>query len=153
MSKALQIYTMLSKLPYGNRIASKAVTLKAPYFSTIKPVITSLKPGSCTIEMRERRSIHNHIGTVHAIAMCNLCELTMGLALEATIPSDLRWIAKGMSVRYLKKGKGKLTGTSLVDKNALQPGDVDIPVEITNLAGETVADVKITVYISQRLSS
>lgn len=153
MSKALQIYTMLSKFPYGKRIASRAVTFKAPYFSTIKPLITSLKPGECIIEMKERRSIHNHLGTVHAIAMCNLCELTMGMALEATIPSDLRWIPKGMSVRYLKKGKGKLTGKSMVDESSLQPGDVDIPVEITNTAGETVADVKITVYISQRRSS
>jgi len=40
-----------------------------------------------------------------------------------------------------------------MDGNSLQPGDVDIPVEITNTAGETVADVKITAYISQRRSS
>ena len=150
MSKALQIYTALSKFPFGKHIFSKAVTFNAPYFSTIKPFISSLKPGTCTIEMKERRRVHNHIGTVHAIAMCNLCELTMGMALEATIPSDLRWIPKAMSVRYLKKGKGRLTGTSQVDGAAIKPGDVDIPVVITNTAGETVADVKITVYISLR---
>jgi acyl-coenzyme A thioesterase PaaI-like protein len=153
MSKALQAYIALSKFPFGKHIFSKAVTFNAPYFSTIRPVITSLKPGLCTIEMKERRRIHNHIGTVHAIAMCNLCELTMGLALEATIPSDLRWIPKGMSVRYLKKGKGKLTGKSLVDRVSLKPGDVDIPIEIINTSGETVADAVITVYISERRPS
>lgn len=153
MSKALQVYTALSKFPFGKHIFSKAVTLNAPYFSTIKPVITSLKPGSCTIEMKERRRVHNHIGTIHAIAMCNLCELAMGLALEATIPAGLRWIPKGMSVRYLKKAKGKLAGTSVVDRDAIQPGDVEIPIEITNATGEMVADATITVYISERRSS
>jgi acyl-coenzyme A thioesterase PaaI-like protein len=153
MSRALQVYSALSKFPFGKHIFSKAVSFNAPYFSTIKPVITSLKPGLCSIEMKERRRVHNHLGTVHAIAMCNLCELTMGMALEATIPPDLRWIPKGMSVRYLKKAKGKLTGKSLVDRESLKPGDIDIPIEVINTSGEIVADAVITVYISERRSS
>ena len=47
--------------------------------------------------------MHNHIGTVHAIALCNGLEAAMGALAEATIPSDKRWIPKGMEVAYTAK--------------------------------------------------
>lgn len=48
--------------------------------------------------MPQRWSVQNHIKTVHAIAVCNLIEMTMGLIAEATIPSHLRWLPMGMDV-------------------------------------------------------
>jgi acyl-coenzyme A thioesterase PaaI-like protein len=126
------------------------VTGKAPYFATIKPIITELGPGACTIEMKDRRSIHNHLGTIHAIAMCNLCELTMGMALHPSMPGELRWIAKGMNVRYLKKATGTLIGNCSIDIQKLKPGDLNIPISIKDTAGDIVADATITVYISAR---
>jgi hypothetical protein len=65
--------------------------------------------------MKQRWSVQNHIKTVHAIAVCNLVEMNMGLVAEATIPDNLRWIPKGMDVQYLKKATGKLIATTDVD--------------------------------------
>ena len=48
------------------------------------------------------------IGTVHAIALCNLAEFVGGLTCEVSIPRDMRWIPKGMDVRYLKKAVGRM---------------------------------------------
>lgn len=50
----------------------------------------------------------NHIGTVHAIAMCNMAELAGGTMTEVTVPSTHRWIPKGMTVEYLKRQKQTL---------------------------------------------
>jgi acyl-coenzyme A thioesterase PaaI-like protein len=150
MIDIINVYKKLSRLPLGRRLAGKLVTGKAPYFSTINPIITDLEPGTCTIEMKDRRSIHNHLGTIHAIAMCNLCELTMGMALHPSMPENLRWIAKGMRVRYLKKATGTLKGTCTVDVHNLKPGDMNIPISIKDAEGDTVVDATITVYISTR---
>lgn len=150
MIDIISVYKRLSGIPLGKQLVGKLISGKAPYFSTIKPIITELEPGACTIEMKDRRSVHNHLGTIHAIAMCNLCELTMGMALHPSMPEDLRWIAKGMNVRYLKKATGTLRGTCTVDIHHLKPGDLDIPISIEDAAGDIVAAATITVYISSR---
>ena len=84
------MFRQLSRIPFGKLIYSKLVNYYAPYTGTIRAVVTNLVPGLCTTEMKDRRSIQNHFKTVHAIALCNLCEMTMGLMVDATIPQPLR---------------------------------------------------------------
>lgn len=67
-----------------------------------------LEPGRCEIEISDRRRVHNHIGTVHAIAWCNLAELGAGMMAEVTVPRSMRWISKGMSVDYPAKARGRM---------------------------------------------
>ena len=55
--------------------------------------------------MRKRRAVQNHIGTVHAIAMCNLAEMAAGTLTEISIPASMRWLPKGMQVQYLRKAE------------------------------------------------
>jgi hypothetical protein len=45
----------------------------------------------------------HHLGTLHAIAMCNGAELTAGLTTDVSIPAGRRWIPIEMNVRYLAK--------------------------------------------------
>jgi uncharacterized protein (TIGR00369 family) len=150
MPTTLQVYNRLSKLPFGNRIFTRMLTLRVPYFSTIYPYIAELRPGYCRVEMKERRSIHNHISTIHAGALCNLCELTGGLAVEVTVPAELRWLPREMTVQYIKKAKGKLTAISSFEPATLIPGDIKIPVEITDESGDPVLKASITFYLSRR---
>jgi len=96
--------------------------------------------------------VHNHIGTVHAIAMCNAAELAGGLATDVTIAPDQRWIPKGMSVRYLKKARGTLTATARVEA---PPADAPAQeahalVEVRDAANEVVFDADITMWVSPR---
>ena len=126
------------------------LTLRVPYFSTIYPYIAELRPGFCRVEMKERRSIHNHIRTIHAGALCNLCELTGGLAVEVTVPPDLRWLPKEMTVHYIQKAKGKLTAVSEFDSAIIAPGDIPVPVNIFNESGDAVLKASIAFYFSQR---
>ena len=40
----------------------------------------------CVVSAPKWFGIHNHIGTFHAIAACNLAEVAMGMLMEATTP-------------------------------------------------------------------
>ena len=131
-----------------NVLFNRCVSLKAPYFLNLRALVNELRPGYTSVSVNQRWALQNHIKTVHAIAVCNLVEMTMGLTAEASIPAHLRWLPKGMDVRYLKKATGKLTATCNIDENTFfilekYPGDVKMPVEVRNAEGVlvTTADV------------
>lgn len=140
---------------FGKWMFSKAVCRKAPYFGTIKPKITQLKPGVCRATIRNRKAIHNHIGTVHAIAQCNLAELCAGVMTDATIDHKThRWIPKGMSVQYLAKAETDLHAVAQIEyPRAWQDKEeLVVPVEVFNTAGEKVFHADINMYISAKRS-
>jgi len=146
---AYAAYQKVTKWPLGHRIFSKVLCRFVPYFRTIHPQVLEMRPGYCSVEMKERKALHNHLGTIHAIAMCNLCEIAMGMVAEATVVPPLRWIPKGINVQYLKKGKGKLTASCEVDPKLIKPGDIDFPVQAKDKQGDIVIKGVIPVYITE----
>src|SRR5690606_40371017 len=88
-----------------------------------------LRPGYAEVTFAKRREVLNHIGTVHAIALCNAAELAAGSMTDASIPAGYRWIPRGMTVEYLAKAKGDVR--TVADGSAIdwsQTGDVKVPV-------------------------
>lgn len=117
---------------------------------------------SCSIlahvTMNQRWAVQNHIKTVHAIAVCNLVEMTMGIVAESTIPSHLRWLPMGMDISYLKKATGKLHGTANIDPENFftlpqYPGEVKVPVEVKNSEGVVVTRAEVCRYSNLYLRS
>jgi acyl-coenzyme A thioesterase PaaI-like protein len=153
MSNTLALYQRYTKWPFGKHLISAALGMRAPYFSTIHPLILELAPGLCRVEIKDLRSIRNHFGTIHAGAMCTLSELVGGLAVDASLPKDLRWIPKEMTVRYLKKAKGTLTAFCSFEPGILVPGDIPISLQIMDSSGENVLDATILFYISEQKST
>jgi acyl-coenzyme A thioesterase PaaI-like protein len=51
------------------------------------------------------------LNSIHAIALGNLGEMATGLALMNALPDNARGILVELSVRYLKKARGRLTGS------------------------------------------
>ena len=151
-SIALKMFRKIGGSGPGRWLFSRIICWKAPYFGSIAPRIEVLEPGRCVVRLRQRRSIQNHIGTVHAIAMCNAAELAGGMVTEVTIPDSMRWIPKGMSVRYLKKALGVLHATARVgtvsDTSVAQ--DLHAIVEVRNAADQIVFDADITMWLSPR---
>jgi acyl-coenzyme A thioesterase PaaI-like protein len=153
MSSTLDLYKRFARYPLGSVLFSRALAFRAPYFSTIHPHITGLRPGYCRVEIKDRRSIRNHLRSIHAGALCTLSELTGGLAVEATLPSNLRWIPREMTVKYFKKARGNLVAECSVDPSIFVPGDVEVPLEITDGMGDTVLEAVIVFYVSERKSA
>jgi uncharacterized protein (TIGR00369 family) len=153
MSRALEAWSRLEKLPFGRFLFSRFVCFKAPYFASISPRFEELRPGFARVSMRKRRAVTNHIGTVHAIAMCNLAELAAGTMTEVSIPRAMRWLPKGMQVEYLRKAQGDVEATAQVD--AVSEGaarDVPVTVDIRERGGEMVCRAVITMWVSPRPS-
>lgn len=153
MNRTLSLYQRLIKIPLGKIIFSVGLTFRAPYFGSIRPLVAELHPGYCRVKIKDRRSVRNHIGSINAGAMCTLSELTGGLAVDAIIPSNLRWIPKEMSVEYVKKAKGTITGICEFNPDILVPGDVRLPLEIKDESGDTVLRAIILFLISERPES
>jgi uncharacterized protein (TIGR00369 family) len=153
MSRALEAWAKMEKLPLGRYLFSRFVCFKAPYFASISPRFEELRPGFARVSMRKRRAVTNHIGTVHAIAMCNLAELAAGTMTEVSIPRAMRWLPKGMQVEYLRKAEDDVEATARVDEVAEGAArDVPVTVDIRDRAGETVCRAVITMWVSPRRS-
>ena len=151
MNRVLALQAKLSKFPFGQRLFSMAVARMAPYFTTIKPYIEEVRPNYIRVSMRKRRAVHNHLQTVHAIAMCNLCEFAGGICMEASIPKHRRWIPVGMTVKYLAKAKTDLVAEcdlSKVDWNTTEEVACDIDVKDT--ADKVVMHALIRMKVSDR---
>jgi acyl-coenzyme A thioesterase PaaI-like protein len=151
MNKALWGYNKLRGLPFGKYIFSRIICIMAPYFGTIKPRFVELRPGYCEITMKKRRGVQNHLKSVHAIAMCNLCELAGGTALEVTLPASMRWIPRGMQVEYIKMAKSDLTGICIIPENAITGiGNLPVTVRVTDKSGTEVMKAVINMHITER---
>lgn len=150
-SSILSYWRRLSTRTGGRWLFSRAVCLRAPYFATISPRVERLEPGYCEAGLSKRRRLHNHIGTVHAIAMCNLAELAAGLMAEATVRPAWRWIPKGMTVAYQSKAGTDLMARARPAEGAtLADGtDYDVAVSIVDTREVEVMHATITLWITR----
>ena len=150
-TQTLQIYQRLTAWPGGKWLFSLGVCFTAPYFATIRPRVLELSAERSRWAMRKRRRVHNHIGTVHALAMGNLCEIAAGTLIECAIKPGQRWIPKGMDIRYLAKAQ-----TDLVAEATLAPeyqgatGNLPVEVDVQDTHGQNVVHATIFMYVSEK---
>ena len=151
MSKSALLLLRFKKLPFGLWLFSRFVCLKAPYFSSIHPIFTLLEPGKGEAVIKKRRAIQNHIGSIHAIAMANLCELVAGTTLEITLPSTHRWIPKSMKIDYLAKANSDVLAKTTIAINSFpESGSINVAVEVLDKAQTRVVTAEIEMYVSRR---
>jgi acyl-coenzyme A thioesterase PaaI-like protein len=144
MSQMLQMYKQAGPVQFSAMIGQVA-----PYFASIAPQFVELRTGYAEITFAKRREVLNHIGTVHAIALCNAAELVAGTMTDASIPSGCRWIPRGMTVEYLAKADGDIRAVadgSALDWTAL--GDIKVPV-MAYAGDKAVLRAEITMYVSR----
>jgi acyl-coenzyme A thioesterase PaaI-like protein len=135
MSQVLRLWQKTSGLPVigpvvGTRLFSFAFAQRAPYFGTIHPRFTEIRPNYAELVIPKRRGVHNHLRTVHAIALCNGLEAAMGALAEVTIPSDKRWIPKGMDIAYTAKATSDIVCSAETDPEQWTSDHPDLPVRV-----------------------
>jgi acyl-coenzyme A thioesterase PaaI-like protein len=148
----IALWNTTRKLPMGERIFSRAFAFKAPYFATIRPRFTVIEPDRAELVIQDRRRVHNHLGTVHAIALCNGLEAAMGALAEASIPSNRRWIPKGMEVSYTAKAAGDITCVAETDREQWTDGRNDVAVRVRGVdqQGTVVVEGEIRLWVTDR---
>lgn len=150
MNKVLNIFKNITKYPFGHKIFSMIVARKAPYFSTIKPLVTTLKPNYCECLIKKHKRVENHIQTVHVIAICNGLEMAMGIMAEASIPKHLRWIPKGMNVNYVAKANSNIRCIATLEPEQWKTGDLLVPVKALDENDVVVVSGEIRLWITEK---
>lgn len=97
--------------------------------------------------MQDRPWLRNPFGSVHAIALANIGELTSGLCLMSAMQQIPR---KGIPVRidtvYYRKARGIITGNCTISLHHLATASSELVVEtiITDSKGLEVAKTSVT---------
>lgn len=151
MASTLDLYRRITRLPGGERIFSRLFAAKAPYFGTVRPRVTAMRPHYGEVQIPKRRRVLNHIGTVHAIAVCNGLEAAMGLLAEATVPPGHRWLPKGMEVEYLAKSTSDLVCRAQTsDADWAGAPEVPVAVSASREDGTVVVSGTIRLWVTPR---
>ncbi len=145
-----KLYGALEGLPLGRAVASRLYRTAAPYFLTVPVALDHLQPGRAEASMRAVPWTRNHLGTVHAIAQCNLAEYVMGALAEATIPPTHRWIPRGLNATYNAKATGRLRATATIDLPDELGDKQELPVDvrIVDAHGVEVATITIPIWVT-----
>jgi acyl-coenzyme A thioesterase PaaI-like protein len=157
MTQVHTLWKTLTGLPLvgdtvGKRVFSFGFSRKAPYFASVRPRFTVVEPNHVELVIPKRRRVHNHIGTVHAIAVCNGLESAMGALAEVTIPADKRWIPKGMEVAYTAKASSDITCVAETDQAQWDAADGDLPVRVKAVRddGTVVVEGEIRLWVTPK---
>ena len=144
MSQMLQMFQSAGSAAFSGMIGQVV-----PYFGSIAAQVIELRPTFAEVHFPKRREVCNHIGTVHAIALCNGAELAAGTMTDASISQGQRWIPRGMTVEYTAKADGDVK--VIADVISLPWGETgDFKVPVTAYVGDKVVlRGEITMYVSE----
>ncbi len=141
-------WDLLSPLPGGRKLYGRLLAASIPYTGSIRAEIVDLQAGYAMARMADRKAIRNHLGSVHAIALCNLAELTGNAALAYSLPDDARFIVTELQIKYLKKARGTITGVchcppQMTNERKEYPLDIDL----LDADDQLVAKAKLTTLV------
>jgi acyl-coenzyme A thioesterase PaaI-like protein len=146
-----KLWTRFSALPGGRRIFSALVGWIVPYSGSVSPRVEELRPGYARIHMQDRRTVRNHLSSIHAIALMNLGEMVTGVALITSLPHSLpkgqsgRAILTKLSMDYLKKARGRITAECVFTQEAVtqalqsEPPLITLNAQLKDKQGQVVA--------------
>jgi len=147
------LWDKLQNLPGGKLVFSKLIGRAAPYTGSIGAHVQELRPGFCRAVLHDKPSLRNHLDCVHAVALVNLAEVTGNLALSYSLPDDARFIVAGLSIEYIKKSRGTITGTCTTPTIATSVRQ-EYPVEVVlfDSSDDIVAKAKLQTLVGPKLS-
>lgn len=146
-----EVYKTLSALPQGKRLFSTLFQQKAPYFASANIQVKKMAKNLGVVDVPKRRSVQNHIGTVHAIAVANGLEAAMGLLAEATTPTGYRWLPKGMNIDYLALSDSDIRCVAeTTDEDWANAPDVPVKVTATRKDGTVVVQGVIRIWVTPK---
>jgi acyl-coenzyme A thioesterase PaaI-like protein len=152
-STTFALWQRLAARSLGSRLFSLAAWVRVPYFRTVLPTVMDMRSGRSEVRAPFWWGVHNHLGTFHAIAMCNLAECAMGMLAEATVPATHRWIPRHMNVDYLAKARTGLRAVAEISPvPTFGPDAVDLPVPVLvyDSTGRVVVQAVITIKVSPK---
>jgi len=147
-------WDLLSMLPGGKKLFSRMLGAFVPYTGSIGAEVDELRKGFARVTLKDRRAVRNHLGSVHAVAMTNLVELSGNLALLYSLPPGGRMIVTRITTDYLKKGRGTLVAECLCPvPSSVERAEYELEVNIKDRHGDIVARGTLRSLIGPRNSA
>jgi len=85
------------------------------------------------------------------LAIATLCELTASTVTEVTLPPNMSWYSRGMTIEYLRKAESDVTATARLDKTDWGDAqNVAVPVSAVDRNGREVVRAVITMRVEQK---
>ncbi|MEO9575702.1 MAG: YiiD C-terminal domain-containing protein [Tateyamaria sp.] len=135
------------------------MTQAIPFAAHVGIELIEIGDGTATAALDQRRETSNHIQTQHAGAMFTLGEAASGAALGgalAPVLLDVRLVASGAQISYVKIAKGRLTATAKTSAPGAEllatlqdVGKVtfSVDVDIHDEAGDTVVTMHVDWHV------
>lgn len=105
-----KLLSVTKYLPASARssILSKAFGKVVPYVGTTGVYYETVEPNQVIVSLNNTKTVQNHIGSIHAVAITLLAETATGFILGLNLPSDRILLIKSYSVSFyrpIKKGQ------------------------------------------------
>lgn len=147
------LWNRLRRVPGGKRVYSRLIGMAAPYTGTIRAHVIRLDADGAEVRMNDRPGLRNHLRSVHAVALVNLAELAGNLCLAYGLPDDARFIVAGLSITYVKKARGPITGRCSFRVESSERREYEVPVELLDASGEVVARATLRTLVGPKKRS
>jgi acyl-coenzyme A thioesterase PaaI-like protein len=136
---------ILENKPFGKAIFSYVVGYLIPYTGSIKPYIMQAKQGFAEVILHDKKSVRNHLNSIHAIALANLGEVTTGIALHFSLNNHARAILTELKVIFLKKARGVIYSRAQINMEEIKKfGEITIKATLSDHTREEIALVYAT---------
>lgn len=148
-TRLIRLWDRLHGLPAGPWLFSRIAGLAIPYTGSMRALVREVRPGFARVELNERRRVRNHLGSIHAIALANLGEFTIGLAVTAAIPPDVRGIPTRLDIEFTKKARGRVVAECECSvPDVRQPIDYAGYARVRDQTGDQIAAITVTWRLS-----
>jgi len=123
-------------------LLTKLFSTTVKYAGTSGIKINEVSQNKVLLSLKNRKSVQNHIGGIHATAAALLAESATGIVFGMHVPDSKLPLLKSMAINYQRRMQGDLTAVaSLTPENILQieqdeKGTIEIPVVIHDESGQ-----------------
>lgn len=139
-SQLQSLYDTLNKLP--PKMKAKAFSLVfgrvVKYFRTSHAEFKWIEKNHAIVEIKNKKPVQNHIGSLHAVAMMMLAESATGAIVGLNVPANAIPVIKRMEVDYKKRAKGTMRAEAMLTQEQIEmiqteeKGEVDVAVTVTD---------------------
>lgn len=162
MNQLSKAVSLIDKLPASWRVNVRSYLLgkKIPFAGTASVRFEVLRHDECTVVIRNKKKVGNHIGTLHAAAMALAAETATGFVTGMNAPDNKILVISKMELTYLKRTEGDLTATAKLSPEEIEriktedKGDISVPVTLRDANNnETVTANMVWAWVPKRKKS
>lgn len=130
-----------------SKVLSKAFGKIVPYVGTTGIVYEDVEHCKLVVSLDNHKSVQNHIGSIHAVAVTLLAETATGFILALNLPSDRLLLIKSYQVNFYRPiKKAQIAATATLSDEQRQyildnpSGEMVIPCVIEDRGSDSTRD-------------